>query len=167
MRKFTTISVLSVVSRHCSSTTIVPPTGDIRTHQSVEKQDTLRQMRVKADTFNQLKPEHTANFKDMRPAPTDKESDDDLRRRLIFQSRYRGMVEMDVIFGLFAKTRLPQMDRAGLIEYDTMLRQLDNDLFNWIVMGFEAPAEIKSLGLFKDIQKFMVEHKDEIVAERL
>lgn len=167
MRKFyspiASVSLASVACRFCSNQKSNSPT---ETHVT-EKQNTLRQLRVKVDTFNQLKPEHTSTFKDMRPAPTEKESDDDLRRRLIFQSRYRGMVEMDVIFGLFAKTRLPTMERKGLIEYDTMLRQLDNDLFNWLVMGFEVPTEISSLGLFKDIQKFMIEHKDDIVAERL
>lgn len=134
-----------------------------------EKADKLLGMRIsqKQETFNKLKPEHTATFKDMRPLPSEKECIEDLRRRLIFQSRYRGMVEMDVIFGLFAKTRLPSMDRQGLIEYDQLLRQLDNDLFNWLVMGFDAPEEVNKIPLFQELKRFMVDHKEDIVAERL
>lgn len=137
------------------------------TRVDADKADVLMKMRVKADTYKELKPEHTKNFKDMRPLPTEAESDEDLRRRLIFQSRYRGMVEMDVIFGLFAKTRLPIMDRQGLVEYDQLLRQLDNDLFNWLVMGHQAPAEVSEIPLFKELRQFMIDHKDDIVAERL
>ena len=141
----------------------------VSTRVEAEKADKLLGMRIsqKSENFTKIKPEHTVTFKDMRPLPTEKECVEDLRRRLIFQSRYRGMVEMDVIFGLFAKTRLPAMDRQGLIEYDQLLRQLDNDLFNWLVMGYDAPEEVSSIPLFKELKQFMVDHKEDIVAERL
>lgn len=104
-----------------------------------------------------------ATFKDTRerdPA----ETDEDCRRRLIYQSRYRGMVEMDLICGHFARVHLPSLDPALLREYDLLLQQLDNDLFNWLVMDLEAPAEISRLKCFAVVKMFVEKERHELLS---
>lgn len=50
-----------------------------------------------------------ATFKDPRPIDPN-EPIDIKRRRLMYQSRYRGMVEMDLVFGHFARCKLDSLD---------------------------------------------------------
>lgn len=101
-------------------------------------------------------------FQDSRPCDP-KESTEVKRRRLQYQSQYRGMVEMDLIFGHFARCKLAQLPREMLMEYDVLLKQLDNDLFKWLVMEEEAPQAIASLTCFEVLKKFVDEEKKELL----
>lgn len=69
-----------------------------------------------------------------------------LRRRLLYQSSYRGMHELDLILGAFARDCVVTADkpedsfaatrldtRAELMAYDEVLREFDNDLNHWLV----------------------------------
>lgn len=101
-------------------------------------------------------------FRDSRPIDPN-ESVENKRRRLIYQSRYRGMVEMDLIFGHFARCKLATLDAAMLDEYDTLLKQLDSDLFRWLVMDTDAPEELKRLKCFEELRKFIAEERAELL----
>lgn len=102
-------------------------------------------------------------FRDSRPIDPN-ESEESKRRRLIYQSRYRGMVEMDLIFGHFARCRLATLDAAMLDEYDTLLKQLDSDLFRWLVAGAAAPEAIEGLSCYAELQRFVKEEREELLA---
>lgn len=54
------------------------------------------------------------------------------RKRLMYQSRYRGCLESDVFFGRFAGAHLHRLDRRQLDRYEALLRENDQDLFSWI-----------------------------------
>jgi antitoxin CptB len=54
------------------------------------------------------------------------------RKRLIYQSRYRGRLESDLFFGRFADAHVNQLDRSQLERYEALLREDDHDLFGWI-----------------------------------
>lgn len=77
------------------------------------------------------------------------------------------MVEMDIIFGSFARAVLPSMEEGKLLEYDTVLRQFDNDLNNWLVNGTAAPKEIEALGVWRDLRTFLEKNKEELLGHRL
>lgn len=107
--------------------------------------------------------EHFGNsFKDTRPV-NPKETVEDRRKRLIFQSRYRGMVEMDLICGHFARVMLADLPDDQLLEYDTLLKQLDNDLFRWLVMRQEVPEEINNLKCFHTLREFVENRREELL----
>lgn len=101
-------------------------------------------------------------FQDSRPCDPN-ETTEVKRRRLLYQSQYRGMVEMDLIFGHFARCKLSQLPMAMLMEYDVLLKQLDNDLFKWLVMEEEAPEAIASLKCFEVLKTFVNEEKKELL----
>lgn len=87
-----------------------------------------------ADVEKELKLREKANFKDAtNHSANDDKAMDGLRKRLIFQSRYRGMAELDLILGSFAQEALPTATHKELVEYDAILRELDTDLFHWLV----------------------------------
>lgn len=52
------------------------------------------------------------------PEGRDNEPTETLRKRLVYESRKRGILEMDLILATFAKTRLPEMTDGQLREYD-------------------------------------------------
>lgn len=52
------------------------------------------------------------------PEGRDNEQTETLRKRLVYESRKRGILEMDLILGTFAKSRLAELDDAQLREYD-------------------------------------------------
>jgi antitoxin CptB len=54
------------------------------------------------------------------------------RKRLLYQSRYRGHLEGDLLFGGFADRHLTSLSAAQLDRYEALLQESDQDLFAWI-----------------------------------
>lgn len=131
-----------------------------------KQSDELAKRRATVTITDKVKPESMTSFKDVRPPPPN-ETDASMRRRLTYQSRYRGMVEMDIIFGSFAKAKLQELSAAALSEYDTLLRQYDNDLFNWLVMGKAPPSDIASLEAWSALETFVKQNRKELLGHEL
>ena len=66
------------------------------------------------------------------------------RKRLLYQSRYRGTQEADLLFGAFAERYLVEMTAAQLITYERLLDESDVDLVNWLTGRDTPPAELHS-----------------------
>lgn len=64
------------------------------------------------------------------------------RKRLLFRSEHRGMKEMDIFLGRFARAHLAEMSSGELDEYEGILGQLDIDLYNWLTKKQEIPANL-------------------------
>lgn len=62
------------------------------------------------------------------------------RKRLLYQSRYRGSLESDLFFGRFAAAWLDKLDERELDRYEALLRESDHDLFAWISGRRPVPA---------------------------
>jgi len=62
------------------------------------------------------------------------------RKRLIFRSEHRGMREMDLILGPFARTHIADLTGDELDQYESLLEISDADLFHWIT-GRESVPE--------------------------
>ncbi|MDE1903655.1 MAG: succinate dehydrogenase assembly factor 2 [Alphaproteobacteria bacterium] len=54
------------------------------------------------------------------------------RKRLLYQSRHRGTKESDLFLGAFADTYLPNFSPTDLAEYESILAEDDDTLFDWI-----------------------------------
>eukprot|EP00796_Vickermania_ingenoplastis_P005857 gene5857-4180_t len=106
--------------------------------------------------------DNAPSFRDSRPADPN-ESVESMQKRLYYQSQYRGMVEMDLICGHFARTKVHALGRKQLMEYDYLLKQLDNDLFKWLVMEEPAPAEVTETEVFHLLKKFIAEERKELL----
>jgi antitoxin CptB len=79
---------------------------------------------------------------------------DHRKKRLLFQSRHRGMNENDLLIGRFAEAHLGLMDKAELDEFESLLSELDIDLFGWITSQRPVPEHRRTL-LMKKIQNFV------------
>ena len=71
------------------------------------------------------------------------------RRKLIFRSEHRGTKEMDIILGTFARSFIPTATQEQVDAYDELLNESDPDLYNWISMREEVPADQDNIILKK------------------
>ena len=62
------------------------------------------------------------------------------RKRLIYQSRYRGRLESDLLLGRFADRHVMSLEPAQLDRYEALLRESDHDLLAWIAGRAPVPA---------------------------
>ena len=69
--------------------------------------------------------------------------------RLLYRSRQRGFLEMDLLVGLWAERRLPHMEESELAAYSTVLDQENPDLFKWLTGQEPAPDDMLTNPAFK------------------
>ncbi|MEM8633245.1 MAG: succinate dehydrogenase assembly factor 2 [Pseudomonadota bacterium] len=66
-------------------------------------------------------------------------------KRLTMRSWRRGTKEMDLILGPFADKTLAQMSDTELREYDALLSENDQDLYQWVTGQAAAPERFSAL----------------------
>jgi succinate dehydrogenase assembly factor 2 len=79
------------------------------------------------------------------------------RRRLLYQSRKRGMLENDLLLSNFASNYLPKMNPNDLDVYDKLINTPSNDwdLYYMAIGKIDTPAEYQNhiMDLLKDYVK--------------
>lgn len=94
------------------------------------------------------------------------ESLEEMRKRLIYQSRKRGILETDLLLSRFAKKYLLDFDREMLTEYDKLLDELDWDIYYWATNNFEItplPDKWKNSKILKLLQEESKNKEKEIL----
>ncbi|KAM9954173.1 hypothetical protein ACTFIW_010949 [Dictyostelium discoideum] len=67
-----------------------------------------------------------------------------LRKKLLYQSKERGMLENDLLLGSFATLNIHKLTELQLRDYNLLLQQPDPDIFNWILKKAEVPEEFET-----------------------
>ncbi len=75
------------------------------------------------------------------------------RKRILFRSAHRGMKEMDLILGGFARRYVDELDAEGTRWFEALLEESDNDLFDWITGKAPLPPAFDN-GLMRRLQSF-------------
>lgn len=78
------------------------------------------------------------------------------RKRLLYQSLYRGNKENDIILGRFARAHLDRFGAAELDQYEKLLEAGDNDIFDWISGRADVPAE-QDTPVLRQLMRFRVD----------
>ena len=79
---------------------------------------------------------------------------DQLKKKIIYRSNYRGTKEMDLILGEFANNNVSNMDLDDLNKFQEFLNLSDPDLYKWIVAEDDSfPKE------FEDFFKKIISQK--------
>ena len=81
------------------------------------------------------------------------ETDDMMRKRLIYRASYTGMKETDLLLGQFAKLHLPDLERDELVAFEALLDAGDPSIFAW-VRGDEEVPEQYDTSVFQLIKSF-------------
>ncbi|GAA5928815.1 succinate dehydrogenase assembly factor SDH5 [Sporobolomyces koalae] len=85
------------------------------------------------------------------PEGRDNEPTETLRKRLVYESRKRGILEMDLILSTFAKERLASLNDTELREYDRFLTLPDWTIFYYVTGKAEAPEPWKSSQVLSEL----------------
>ncbi|KAK4046216.1 Succinate dehydrogenase assembly factor 2 mitochondrial [Microbotryomycetes sp. JL201] len=85
------------------------------------------------------------------PEGRDLEEPEILRKRLVYESRKRGILEMDLILSTFAKDRLGDMTERQLREYDRFLTLPDWSIYYFVTGKAPAPEPWKSSWILNEL----------------
>lgn len=123
--------------RHLSSTTI----GEHRIKLQNEALST--ELEEKANRrFYELTKEH-------RALPSDDES---RRKRLVYRSKQRGWLEVDLLLGIFSE-RISTFSDQDLDEYEAILNCETIDIFNFVTGKDEVPESLNT-PMMKTLQEY-------------
>ena len=149
------LSSLSHARRACSST------GNPATVSVIKKGMTMEDVKKDWEAIDHMSLE-------MRPPAASEKFEGDVevaRKRLLFQSTKRGMLEMDCLLGGYGRKYIPTMDADALKQWNDILREYDNDLYMWLVKreNLDTVSEtIKDAPVFTDLLNYAqnkAEHK--------
>ena len=73
------------------------------------------------------------------------ESQEARLKRMQLRSMRRGIKEMDLILGAFARDRLGSLSEPELLLYDALLSENDQDLYSWVTGREPAPQRFSSM----------------------
>jgi succinate dehydrogenase assembly factor 2 len=88
-----------------------------------------------------------------RNIPRPNETPEQLRARLVYQCRKRGILETDLIMSTFATKYLAQLSVENCKQLDNFLDYPDWDIYYWVTDAKEAPAEVNELEVFQLIRE--------------
>ncbi|CAI1708510.1 hypothetical protein SEUBUCD646_0O00890 [Saccharomyces eubayanus] len=103
----------------------------------------------------------------MAPIKRTNEPLDKKRARLIYQSRKRGILETDLLLSGFAAKYLKKMNQEELEEYDSLLNELDWDIYYWATKNYEIsplPEKWANSKLLTQLQEFSENKEKEILS---
>lgn len=66
---------------------------------------------------------------------------DNRRKRILFRCWHRGMKEMDLLLGGFAKVKLAELTEDEVAELEHLLTAQDQDLYAWMTGRIPLPQE--------------------------
>lgn len=75
------------------------------------------------------------------------------RKQLLYRSKQRGWLEVDIILGSWASDNLNNMNEDKLIKYEKILNQDTTDIFDIIVKSKSVPQDLDK-DLIKNIQNY-------------
>ncbi len=66
------------------------------------------------------------------------------RKRLIYRSKQRGLLEVDLLLGKWAADNVPLLSQDEVNEYETLLNCETIDVLNYVTGKDDAPDDVKS-----------------------
>jgi succinate dehydrogenase flavin-adding protein (antitoxin of CptAB toxin-antitoxin module) len=109
---------------------------------------------ISSERDQQLRKQHESlTLKD------DSMHDEVRRRRMIYRSKQRGWLEVDLLLGSWAEKFVPKLSAKELDEYDLILREETIDIFNYISGKDPLPVHLQNLKVLKDIQAYAISSK--------
>ena len=78
---------------------------------------------------------------------------DPRRRRILFRAWHRGMREMDILYGQFVDTKLPNLAEARLDDLEALMDVPDRDVLMWLTGEADLPNNYDT-EVFRQIKAF-------------
>ena len=77
---------------------------------------------------------------------------------MLYHSKQRGWLELDLIFGTFADQNLAKLSEKDVLDYARILEEEAPDLFKWLSGQSPVPAEFSEVPVTKMILKHIHEN---------
>ena len=85
---------------------------------------------------------------------------DQLKKKIIYRSNYRGTKEMDKLLGAFTKKYINQLNQDELIDLEKLLDIDDTSLYNFF-NGIDNEIKIDETNVLKLFKNFKYNNEDE------
>ena len=85
---------------------------------------------------------------------------DQLKKKIIYRSNYRGTKEMDKLLGAFTKKYINQLNQDELIDLEKLLDIDDTSLYNFF-NGIENEIKFDETNVLKLFKNFKYNNEDE------
>lgn len=69
---------------------------------------------------------------------------DKRRKQLLYRANHRGIKEMDIILGEFARDRIASLDDAELDQLERLMEENDRELLSWFTGETAVPDDMAS-----------------------
>ena len=76
--------------------------------------------------------------------PESDNTQDARKKKAIWRAEHRGIREMDLLMGSFARRHVSSMDEASLQEFEALIDVADLELYNWLLDRAETPAAYRT-----------------------
>lgn len=67
----------------------------------------------------------------------------------MYRAKQRGLLELDLLIGIFAERHVPSMSSERLAETQRLLDEENVDLFKWLTQQSEAPQHVQQNSVFQ------------------
>jgi antitoxin CptB len=85
---------------------------------------------------------------------------DQLKKKIIYRSNYRGTKEMDKLLGAFTKKYINQLNQEELIDLEKLLNIDDSSLYNFF-NGIDNEIKFDETNVLKLFKNFKYNNEDE------
>lgn len=87
-------------------------------------------------------------------ADSPEEADAVRRRRIIYRSKQRGWLEVDLLLGTWAMENADKLTTQEMDEYEILLEEETIDIFNYVSGKDALPPHLAGLGIVKKLQQY-------------
>ena len=85
---------------------------------------------------------------------TDNADDINRRKRMLYRCKQRGLLELDMLLGTWATENIFDLSTDELNDFESIIKQENPDLQNWILQHEEVPKELDN-GIMKTLQEYV------------
>ena len=85
---------------------------------------------------------------------SDAERDSVRRRRMIYRSKQRGWLEVDILLGSWATKYVPHLTCEELDQYEIVLKEETIDIYNFVSGKNSLPDRLQNLSVMKMLQDY-------------
>ena len=110
------------------------------------------QIRKIGEMDNKLRNRHIKIAPDVKQ--TAEEYDLVRRKRMIYRSKQRGWLEVDILLGKWATEHVPTLNASELDEYDAVLKEETINVYNYLSGKDPLPLHLQNNSVVKKIQKY-------------
>jgi len=65
-------------------------------------------------------------------------------KRISYRAHHRGFKEADLLLGAFADAHLAELSEAEIADFETLLQEQDQDIYDWVLGRAATPPEFET-----------------------